>query len=266
MTYSPVSPPAQAGFGLDVVYHNDKTNQDGVAKVGIGPYCDDACGMQTMLLLLDHHPGAIDCEPGPQTRAALVSYGLSRSIPYNPESVPQGPICAAMIADYQARFGDISGDSGSCPPGQFGVPPLCFGEKIADNPPSNLCPEGSYGQPPYCISVPASTPAKPPSGATTCPSGTVGMPPNCYGLPTGLPALPGQLPVTPPVTTTPKTDKPVIDPVDEVPGGWWARRSNGERIALGGAAAALLVGGVVLLGSSRRSPALRPNRRRRAAG
>lgn len=267
MTYSPVSPPPRAGLGLDVIYHNDKTGQDGVADVGIGPYCDDVCGMQTLLLLLDHHPGPVDCEPGPQTRAALVSYGLSRAIPYDPASVPQGPICAALIADYQMKFGDAAaGDK--CPPGQWGVPPLCFGEKT-EAPPSNLCPEGSYGHPPYCVSIPGATPAQPPPGATTCPEGTIGLPPNCYGLPTGLPpglpALPPGKP-TPPVTTPPE----IINEVPPKPGvpapprgvaAWWGARSSSEKVALGVAGALVGVGLLSLaLPKRRRPPAARPNR------
>jgi len=267
MTYSPVSPPRQAGLGLDVAYHNDSTGQDGTAQVGIGPNCDDACGLQTMLLLMDQSPGPIDCKAGPNTRAALVSYGLSRGVPYNPQVVPQGPICAALIADYAAKYEQGSSPgSEQCPPGQWGIPPVCFGEKIVDQPATNLCPEGSYGQPPYCVSVPGSTPAVPPTGAAQCPSGTIGVPPNCYGLPGGVPVVPPTTipPVTtPPVVAPPQTDKPVIDPPDYGPGAFWARRNYGERIALGVGAAALLVGGAVLLGSSKRksSPA-RPNRRR----
>jgi len=268
MTYSPVSMPRQAGLGLDVVYHNDKTGQDGVAQVGIGPYCDDACGLQTMLLLMDQYPGPVDCAIGPNSRASLVSYGMSRGIPYNPESVPQGPICAALIADYEMSYGKgSSADGAQCPPGQWGMPPLCFGDKTIEQPATNLCPEGSYGHPPYCVSVPGSTPATPPTGGTHCPTGTVGMPPNCYGLPGGVPALPPTtIPphTTPPVVAPPKTDKPTIDPPDEGPGAWWAARSYGERIALGVAGAAVLVGGAALLiPSKRKRPAARPNRRRR---
>jgi len=274
MSYAGVSLP-NSGLGLDVAYHSDKTGQDGTAQVGVGPNCGDPYGLQTMLLLLDFEPGPVDGAVGPQTRAALVSYGLSRGVPYDPSTTPQGVICAALIADYQAKFGGGAPppDSGGCPDGQWGIPPMCFGTETAP-PQSGDCPEGTYGLPPYCVAVPGSTPTSPPATAALCPEGTVGTPPNCYGLPPGIPALPG-LPGMPPKPTTPVTTTPPVI-VNEVPpkpvavappkpgaAAWWGQRSGTEKIVVAGAGVAVSLGALSLLLKKKKPslPAARSNRR-----
>jgi len=283
MTYRTIKQPG--GLGYDVSYYNDKTGQQGVAEVGTGPNCGNAVAMQFMLWNLGYYDGPIDGNVGPETRAGLVAFGLSKGIMYDPQTTPSGAICQALIDDHSAwQSTPPTAEPGQCPDGQWGVPPYCFGEPTPQRPEgAGTCPEGTVGLPPYCVSMPGYTGAPPPAQATTCPEGQIGYPPNCYGLPTGVPAVPGipgtvpGIPTTPPVPGLPKpavppmtTPPPTTGPPTVESGGWWAERSSGEKLLVvaGGALVALslfaLIGGTTAFATSKRK-AYQPNRRKRRA-
>lgn len=291
MGYASVGSP---GLGYDVSYYNDKTDQQGVADVGTGPNCGSPVGLQWMLWTMGFYEGPIDGNIGPDTRAGLVAYGLSKGIFYDPQTTPSGAICQALIADYAAFMAEPPGatptTAGQCPAGQWGTPPYCYGQPTEQPPErpagAGTCPEGTMGLPPYCVAMPGYTAQPPAPTATTCPQGQVGVPPNCYGLPTGIPAVPGLpttipgLPGVPPVQPPPPgVPKPSLPPptVPQTPPalppgekaearGWWAERSDGEKLLLVVGGALVVVAGVAALsggGKKRTASSYTPNRRTR---
>jgi len=275
MSYSTVGSP----FGLDVEYFNDKTGQTGTANVGTGPNCGSATGMQWMLWSLGYYDGPIDGNVGPDTRAGLVAFGLSKGIFYDPQTTPNGQICQALMDDYAAWMATPPAQPppGQCPDGQWGVPPYCLGEPTHPRPEgAGNCPEGTVGLPPYCVAMPGYTAQPPAPQATICPEGQVGYPPNCYGLPTGIPTVVPGLPTTvpglptqPPLPGLPKPGgpppvPPVPPPTGQPPAtqqaGWWGQRSQGEKVILVVGGGLVVVAVVAAVGGKKK--AYTPNRRR----
>ncbi|MHC4984855.1 MAG: peptidoglycan-binding domain-containing protein [Planctomycetota bacterium] len=228
MSYTGVSGPfGSTGFG-------------GVQDVNTGINCGDVRGTQEMLRELGFFHYAIDGKMDQYTQASLVAYALSKGMQHDPSKPPSGAICAALIADYTASKG---------------LPPT--------PPTAEQCPKGTHGMPPYCVAVPGTTPPAPP-GATACPSGQVGTPPNCYAVP----GLPGTLPTTPPgVPPKPVPPKPVPPPPPPppAPAGFWAQRSDTEKLVMvaGAGLGVLLLVGLAAGGRKRQTARLTPNRRRR---
>ncbi len=256
------------GFGLDVPFATP-AGTTAVATVGTGPNCGDPRGMQAMLHMLGFYQGQNHGQIDELTQGALVAYGLSKGIVYNPSSPPSGEICAALMADYEAYTARPpgAGSPTECAEGQWGMPPLCFGEPKQEPPTSaGTCPSGTVGIPPYCVGVPSSAPPTAP-GAASCPAGTIGVPPNCFAVP----AAPGQLPTTPPGEPPaapggrpPPPTQPGAPPAPPATASFWSKRSDTEKLVIVAAAGlgVLLVAGLIF-GKKKPRAALTPNRRRR---
>jgi hypothetical protein len=115
-------------------------------------------------------------------------------------------------------FSGFGEDSELCPPGQYGIPPVCvpLPDPVPTDPSATVCPDGSVGYPPYCYPMldPNQLPGLPvPVPGVACPAGTTGTYPSC--VPVQPPPAPQQPPPAPPAEVT----KP----------SWWSQRSDAEK-------------------------------------
>lgn len=204
------------------------------------------------------------CPPGQYWWAPpsqCVPWVAPKACKYGSYLWPQPVTCVSENISHTHGLGAV-GDP--CPPGQWGIPPLCYSTGAPGGGPSGQeCPAGSFGYQPYCYALPGTTPSTPPPSGQTpnaaCPSATpYGFPPYCYAAPTsipGLPTIPGlpapstpatPIPNTPPVTPGVPSQSAPGGPPGPVasasgPGAWWSARSQNEKIAVAGAGALVLL-------------------------
>jgi hypothetical protein len=122
-------------------------------------------------------------------------------------------------------FSGFGLDPSICPPGQYGIPPVCvtLPSQVPTQPGATGCPAGSVGYPPYCYpmlseqQIPSLPPINP---SQPCPARTTGIYPSCVTL-----AVPGQPPSTPAAPPAPSGQQ---QQAVEKPS-WWSQRTDTEK-------------------------------------